>query len=62
MHAEGRGSIINISSTYEGVPGVSVYVGGTQAFEGFSKSVALGIASSGIRVTVGAPGPTDTGM
>jgi NAD(P)-dependent dehydrogenase (short-subunit alcohol dehydrogenase family) len=64
MQGQGRGSIINISSTYghEGAAGASVYVGSKHAVEGISKSVALEIAKSGIRVNVVAPGPTDTGM
>jgi NAD(P)-dependent dehydrogenase (short-subunit alcohol dehydrogenase family) len=64
MQAQGSGSIINISSTYghQGAAGASVYVGSKHAVEGISKSVALEIAQSGIRVNVVAPGPTDTGM
>jgi NAD(P)-dependent dehydrogenase (short-subunit alcohol dehydrogenase family) len=64
MQGQGSGSIINISSTYghEGAAGASVYVGSKHAVEGISKSVALEIAQTGIRVNVVAPGPTDTGM
>jgi NAD(P)-dependent dehydrogenase (short-subunit alcohol dehydrogenase family) len=64
MKGQGSGSIINISSTYghEGAAGASVYVGSKHAVEGITKSVALEIAKSGIRVTAVAPGPTDTGM
>src|SRR6266852_3161896 len=64
MQRQGRGSIINISSTYghEGAAGASVYVGSKHAVEGITKSVALEIAKSGIRVNGVAPGPTDTGM
>ena len=64
MQAQGSGSIINISSTYghEGAAGASVYVGSKHAVEGITKSVALEIAKSGIRVNAVAPGPTDTGM
>jgi NAD(P)-dependent dehydrogenase (short-subunit alcohol dehydrogenase family) len=64
MQAHGSGSIINISSTYghEGAAGASVYVGSKHAVEGITKSVALEIAKSGIRVNAVAPGPTDTGM
>jgi NAD(P)-dependent dehydrogenase (short-subunit alcohol dehydrogenase family) len=42
--------------------GASVYVGSKHAVEGITKSVALEIAKSGIRVNAVAPGPTDTGM
>jgi short-subunit dehydrogenase len=58
------GSIVNISSTYghEGAAGASVYVGSEQAVEGITKSVALEVAKSGIRVNGVAPGPTDTAM
>ena len=64
MLPQGSGSIINISSTYghEGAAGASVYVGSKHAVEGITKSVALEMAKSGIRVNVVAPGPTDTGM
>src|ERR1700709_2694616 len=64
MQGQGSGSIINISSTYghEGAAGASVYFGSKHAVEGITKSVALEIARSGIRVNVVAPGPTDTGM
>jgi NAD(P)-dependent dehydrogenase (short-subunit alcohol dehydrogenase family) len=64
MHGQGSGSIVNISSTYghEGAAGASVYVGSKHAVEGITKSVALEIAESGIRVNGVAPGPTDTDM
>jgi NAD(P)-dependent dehydrogenase (short-subunit alcohol dehydrogenase family) len=64
MQGQGSGAIINISSTYghEGAAGASVYVGSKHAVEGITKSVALEIAKSGIRVNAVAPGPTDTGM
>jgi NAD(P)-dependent dehydrogenase (short-subunit alcohol dehydrogenase family) len=64
MQGQGSGSIINISSTYghEGAAGASVYVASKHAVEGVTKSVALEVAKSGIRVNAVAPGPTDTGM
>jgi NAD(P)-dependent dehydrogenase (short-subunit alcohol dehydrogenase family) len=64
MQGQGSGNIINISSTYghEGASGASIYVGSKHAVEGITKSVALEIAKSGIRVNGVAPGPTDTGM
>src|SRR5258706_700845 len=64
MQGQGSGSIINISSTYghEGAAGASVYFGSKHAVEGITKSWALEIAKSGIRVNSVAPGPTDTGM
>jgi NAD(P)-dependent dehydrogenase (short-subunit alcohol dehydrogenase family) len=64
MQGQGSGSIVNISSTYghQGAAGASVYVGSKHAVEGITKSVALEIADSGIRVNCVAPGPTDTGM
>jgi NAD(P)-dependent dehydrogenase (short-subunit alcohol dehydrogenase family) len=64
MHAQGSGNIVNISSTYghEGAAFASIYVGAKHAVEGITKSVALEVAKSGIRVNAVAPGPTDTGM
>ncbi len=64
MQAQGSGNIINISSAYghEGAAYASIYVGAKHAVEGITKSVALEIAKSGIRVNAVAPGPTDTGM
>jgi NAD(P)-dependent dehydrogenase (short-subunit alcohol dehydrogenase family) len=64
MQGQGSGNIVNISSTYghQGAAGASVYVGSKHAVEGITKSVALEIAATGIRVNCVAPGPTDTGM
>jgi NAD(P)-dependent dehydrogenase (short-subunit alcohol dehydrogenase family) len=64
MQKQGSGNIINISSTYghEGAAGGSVYVGSKHAVEGITKSVALEVVKSGIRVNAVAPGPVDTGM
>jgi NAD(P)-dependent dehydrogenase (short-subunit alcohol dehydrogenase family) len=64
MQAQKSGSIINISSTYghRGAAYASIYVGAKHAVEGITKSVALELAKTGIRVNAVAPGPTDTGM
>jgi NAD(P)-dependent dehydrogenase (short-subunit alcohol dehydrogenase family) len=64
MTAQKGGSIINISSTYghEGAAYASVYAASKHAVEGFTKSAALEVASTGVRVNAVAPGPTDTGM
>src|SRR6202521_6002380 len=64
MLPQGSGSIVNVSSAYGsiGTPGASVYVGSKHAVEGMTKSAALEVAATGIRVNVVAPGTTDTGM
>src|SRR3984893_8609136 len=64
MQKQGSGSIVNISSTYghEGAAFASVYVASKHAVEGITKSVALEVVKSGIRVNAVAPGPVDTGM
>src|SRR3984885_6911696 len=64
MEKQGSGNIVNISSTYghKGAAFASVYVGAKHAVEGITKSVALEVAKSGIRVNAVGPGPTDTGM
>lgn len=64
MLPEGSGSIVNVSSAYGsiGAAGASVYVASKHAVEGLTKSAALEVAGSGVRVNVVAPGTTDTGM
>lgn len=64
MQEQRSGTIINVSSTYghEGAAQASVYAGSKHAVEGITKSVALELATFGIRVNAIAPGPTDTGM
>jgi len=64
MSAQKSGSVINISSTYghEGAAYASVYAASKHAVEGFTKSAALEVAATGVRVNAVAPGPTDTGM
>ena len=64
MLPQGRGNIVNISSAYGSIaaPGASVYVASKHAVEGMTKSAALEVAETGVRVNVVAPGTTDTGM
>src|SRR5580704_17355426 len=64
MLPQGSGSIVNVSSAYGsvGAAGASVYVASKHAIEGLTKSAALEVAGSGVRVNVVAPGTTDTGM
>ena len=64
MLPQGSGSIVNVSSAYGsvGAPGAAVYVASKHAVEGMTKSAALEVAGTGVRVNVVAPGATDTGM
>ena len=64
MTEQKGGSIINVSSTYghEGAAYASVYAASKHAVEGLTKSAALEVAATGVRVNAVAPGPTDTGM
>ena len=64
MQAQGRGSIINVSSTFghEGGAGASIYAASKHAIEGLTKSVALEFGAAGIRVNAVAPGPIQTPM
>jgi NAD(P)-dependent dehydrogenase (short-subunit alcohol dehydrogenase family) len=64
MLPQASGSIVNISSTYGsvGAAGASVYVASKHAVEGLTKSAALEVAGTGVRVNVIAVGTTDTGM
>jgi len=64
MVPQGSGSIVNVSSAYGsvGAAGASVYVASKHAVEGLTKSAALEVARTGVRVNVVAPGTTDTGM
>src|ERR1700738_908289 len=64
MLPQRSGSIVNISSAYGrvGAAGASVYVASKHAVEGLTKSAALEVAGTGVRVNVIAVGTTDTGM
>jgi NAD(P)-dependent dehydrogenase (short-subunit alcohol dehydrogenase family) len=64
MLAQGSGSIVNVSSTYghTGAAGASIYVASKHAVEGLTKSAALEVAGTGVRVNVVAPGPIETAM
>jgi NAD(P)-dependent dehydrogenase (short-subunit alcohol dehydrogenase family) len=64
MLPQGSGSIVNVSSAYGsvGAPGASIYAASKHAVEGMTKSAALEVAGTGVRVNVVAPGTTDTGM
>jgi NAD(P)-dependent dehydrogenase (short-subunit alcohol dehydrogenase family) len=64
MLAQGKGSIVNISSAYGkvGGPSAAIYVGSKHAVEGITKSAAIELAGTGVRINIVGPGPIETGM
>jgi NAD(P)-dependent dehydrogenase (short-subunit alcohol dehydrogenase family) len=64
MVSQRKGSIINISSAYGkiGAAYASVYVASKHALEGMTKSAAIELAGTGVRINIVAPGPIETGM
>lgn len=62
MRSQGSGHILNVSSIVGrmALPGLSAYVTGKFALEGFSQALAAEVGGLGIRVTVLEPGQFDT--
>lgn len=64
MEKQGSGAVVNTSSLggWSGSPGASAYVASKHAVLGITKSVALEVAASGIRVNAVAPTYVATNM
>lgn len=64
MVKQGKGVILNTTSVagHVGFPGASVYCASKHAVEGMSKTAALELAKTGVRVNCIAPGPIVTPM
>ena len=59
MLARGRGTIVNMIST-DAMPGLSAYIASKQGIAGFSQSLAVEAAGTGVLVVPFAPGMVDT--
>jgi 3alpha(or 20beta)-hydroxysteroid dehydrogenase len=62
MAAAGGGAVVNVASTdgHQGMPLMTPYVAAKHALIGMTKSAALELAASGIRVNTVSPGGVDT--
>lgn len=64
MVSQRRGSLINLSSVAGliGVPHAAIYVASKHAVEGLTKTAALEVAATGVRVNAVSPGPVESKM
>jgi len=64
MHVNAEGQILNVASSFAwlGYPGKTAYAASKAALRGFSESLRLDLAATGVGVTLLYPGPLNTSL